>query len=169
MNRTANLHQVLLQSMSNIASDEHDGPCKLQEAAQLAGELYASELRMGQIQLDINIEPHITLDIPNNVAILVLCNLVSNAKDAIGRDGTIYIEASDDEDAIRCCVTDDGAGIEPDAIEHIFDLGFTTKGARRGRGLTLSGRVLERSGAQLELTNSGPGGTTFTIHLPKQK
>ena len=169
MNRTASLHQVLLQSMSNITSDEHDGPCKLHQAAQLAGELYASELRMGQIQLDIRIEPNITLDIPNNVAILVLCNLLSNAKDAIRRGGTIYIEAKDDEDAIRCCITDDGEGIDPDSIEHIFDLGFTTKGARRGSGLTLSARVLERSGAQIKLTSPGPGGTTFTVYLPKQK
>ena len=122
-----------------------------------------------EIQIEIDIEPSITLGLPNNVAILVLCNLVSNAKDAVGRGGAIYIQATDHEDAIRCCITDDGEGIDADAVEHIFDLGFTTKGARRGRGLTLSARVLKRSGAHIKLTSPGPGGTTFTVYLPKQK
>lgn len=65
----------------------------------------------------------------------VLLNLYLNAIHAIGRQGTITVEAKESgTDRVIITVTDSGKGIAPDQLEAIFTPYFTTKADGTGLG-----------------------------------
>jgi sensor histidine kinase regulating citrate/malate metabolism len=110
------------------------------------------------------------IDVPFNVALLAIANLISNAKDAIGkRGGNIWIEAEDAGDMIHCYVMNDGPTVDPDIKGRIFrQIGATTKQDQNihGWGLYLVYRSLIENRGYIELTSSNPGETKFTIRFP---
>lgn len=66
-------------------------------------------------------------------------NLLNNAFDAIGSDGTIVISSSSrGENEVLFSVADSGRGIPQKNLDKIFDPFFTTKGVGKGTGLGLS-------------------------------
>jgi PAS domain S-box-containing protein len=113
----------------------------------------------------------------------ILMNLVTNARDAMPRGGTITIATSVvilDEDAtmlyggikpgkyVRLSVEDTGSGIPAEIQPHIFEPFFTTKEKGKGTGLGLStvyGIVHQHSG-YIGCQSAAGLGTTFAIMLP---
>jgi len=101
----------------------------------------------------------------------VVVNLVTNAVHAIpdGRRGKVIIRvgASDRGDAILE-VEDDGVGIEPRVLEHVFDPFFTTRPAGKGMGLGLaiSHAIATAHGGSLTATSTPGQGSTFRLELP---
>ncbi|MBK7292621.1 MAG: HAMP domain-containing histidine kinase [Holophagaceae bacterium] len=96
----------------------------------------------------------------------ILQNLVSNARDAMGPEGTLRIVAEHRTGMVRLEVQDDGPGIPSAQLEHLFEPFYTTKPSGTGLGLaTVRNLVLQNRGAiQVE---SAPGrGTVFSIDLP---
>jgi two-component system NtrC family sensor kinase len=112
-------------------------------------------------------------------------NLLTNAVDSIGQDGTIWISTSLDPESQRVQVTvaDNGSGIAPENLKKIFDPFFTTKAPGGGTGLGLSvsfgiiqdhlGTITAISPASQEyLEKSDPGkashgpGSVFLVELP---
>ncbi len=65
-------------------------------------------------------------------------------------------------------VTDTGPGIPPETLPKIFQLYFTTKGARNGTGLGLNivQRLVKEAKGALHLRTRLGEGTTFTVYLP---
>jgi len=110
----------------------------------------------------------------------VFVNLLNNAYDAIGTDGTISITTSFDNknDEIMISVSDTGMGIPPEKIDRIFDPFYTTKPVDKGTGLGLSvtfGIIDEHGGSiEVESPPSAARGhegedaksTVFIIRLP---
>jgi signal transduction histidine kinase len=106
-------------------------------------------------------------------ALQILMNLVINARDAIGDEGTIVIEAAnvtpEGRDQVRLSVRDDGAGMDAETREQIFEPFFTTKPTGRGTGLGLATvyGIVESSGGTLEVESELGAGSTFHILLPR--
>ncbi len=98
----------------------------------------------------------------------VVLNLVNNAIDAIGHDGTISINSKVDKSGIRIVVADSGPGIPETMQKKIFDPFFTTKSTGKGTGLGLwiSYSIIEKMGGVLTLKSQEGQGATFTITLP---
>lgn len=116
-------------------------------------------------------------DIPvkSQAVTTILGNLIDNAFDAVaanhgvGEDpGRVTVSLVEDEDAIRIAVGDNGPGIADHVRESIFVDGFSTKPAsgtlRRGLGLALVHRLVQRLGGRIEVS-AGPG-AVFTVTLP---
>jgi two-component system NtrC family sensor kinase len=98
----------------------------------------------------------------------VILNLVNNAIDAIGRDGTISVKSMADTSQIRIVVADDGPGIPEAMQKKVFDPFFTTKSTGKGTGLGLwiSYSIVEKMGGSLALQSRENQGAAFTITLP---
>ncbi len=102
----------------------------------------------------------------------VLLALIMNAIDAMPRGGILWIETrlSSDNTEVRIKVRDDGAGIAPDVLPHIFEPFLTTKESGRGvgLGLAISRGIVERHNGRIEVESELGRGTTFTVILPNQ-
>ena len=103
--------------------------------------------------------------------VTVVGNLVDNAIDAAAGGpppGRVVVDIRQDEDGIRIEVRDSGTGIPPDRTDEVFRDGFSTKpprgGLRRGLGLALVRRLVQRLGGEIQV-GDGPGGV-FTVVLP---
>ncbi|CRI65016.1 Sensor histidine kinase [Thiocapsa sp. KS1] len=101
-------------------------------------------------------------------------NLLANALDALGdnRGGGGRIELiTDTPDLrhVRVQIRDNGRGIDPHILPHVFEPRFTTKqGAVRyglGLGLAIARRIVDAHGGTIDL-RSEPGSTLVTLVLP---
>jgi signal transduction histidine kinase len=98
----------------------------------------------------------------------VWTNLLDNAIDALGENGTISITTRRDGDCALVDIADDGPGIPPEIRERVFDSFFTTKDVGQGTGLGLATArriVVDRHAGSLTV-DSIPGGTSFHVSLP---
>jgi len=98
----------------------------------------------------------------------VWTNLLDNAIDALGEQGTITIATRPDGSCAVVEISDDGPGIADDVAERIFDPFFTTKDVGQGTGLGLATArriVVDRHDGSLNLERQ-PGRTTFRVRLP---
>ena len=99
----------------------------------------------------------------------VWTNLIDNAADAMGGAGTLLLRTSDEPGHVVVQVSDSGPGIADQVRERVFEAFFTTKAAGDGSGLGLDNarRIIEmRHHGTIGLETS-PGGSTFTVRLPK--
>lgn len=105
----------------------------------------------------------------------VLINLIQNAAESIGKDGTVTLRARFDtsrlgdrpRDVVVLDVTDTGSGISPEVEKRLFDPFFTTKEAGTGLGLSIAARIIEKHDGALQYQTQVNHGTTFGIVLPR--
>lgn len=97
----------------------------------------------------------------------VLINLVVNASRQT-ENGTISVEAADDGKSVVFRVRDNGAGVAPDAVPHIFEKGFTTTDGK-GLGLSICRETVALHGGTLELESTGADGSCFRFTIPKEE
>lgn len=96
----------------------------------------------------------------------VILNLLKNAKDAVKKNGTIFLSADRDNSQIVIRCTDNGCGIPADDIDKIFDPFFTGKDNGTGLGLPLSRKIVEAHGGTITALSSPASETVFTVTLP---
>jgi two-component system NtrC family sensor kinase len=99
----------------------------------------------------------------------VILNLLTNATQAIGKDGTITITTRrTGAEAVEVEVSDTGCGIPAEDLGRIFDPFFTTKppGQGTGLGLSICHGMIQRLGGRITVSSQVGRGTTFTIQLP---
>ncbi|MGD0295951.1 MAG: ATP-binding protein [Bryobacteraceae bacterium] len=104
----------------------------------------------------------------------VLLNLVLNARDAMPGGGNVSIQTSNVElpgsqPFVRLAVEDNGAGMDSEIAEHLFEPFFTSKRRAAGKGLGLAVVHAMVSAADgLINVDSNPGaGSLFEIFLPR--
>lgn len=97
-----------------------------------------------------------------------LLAILINAVEAMPHGGKISIVAQTAKDAARITITDDGPGIPPDVLPHIYEPFFTTKNQGKGTGLGLSIAfgILQQHGGRIEVESSPGRGTEFRVFIP---
>ncbi len=102
----------------------------------------------------------------------VLRNLLENAISHTPSDGTVWVEAGVEQDAVYVSVADGCGGIEPAHLERVFDLAFRGEGARTpgadngaGLGLAIAKGLVDAHAGEIVVANDGPG-CRFTVRLP---
>lgn len=97
----------------------------------------------------------------------VLINLLLNARDAMPHGGTIRVRGWRENGRVVLAVEDEGTGIPPEHLPHLFRPFFTTKGSRgTGLGLAMAYGVVSRAGGTLTAANRPQGGAVFTLTFP---
>lgn len=99
----------------------------------------------------------------------VMMNLITNARDAVGEQGTITVRTRGTDRAIEIDVEDDGGGVKPGDEERVFDIFYSTKEAGAGLGLGIARRIVEEHGGELVLENHPGRGAVFKVKLPRVK
>lgn len=102
------------------------------------------------------------------VLITVLGNLIENALEALGQEpgGEISLSLHYRHGWLHCEVNDDGPGIAPEHIEHIFEKGVSSKGTERGVGLALVKQQVENVGGNISVESEPGIFTQFFVQLP---
>jgi signal transduction histidine kinase len=94
----------------------------------------------------------------------VVLNLVQNALQAVGDAGLVCVSTERRVSLggaveVELTVTDDGAGVPPEARAQLFTPFFTTRARGSGLGLALSRRIAQAHGGDIELLSpAGPPG-----------
>lgn len=98
----------------------------------------------------------------------VLENLVGNAIKFSPKGGTIVMRADREGDGVCFSVIDQGPGIEPDAIEKIFDRFWSTPGEQRstGLGLAIAKGFVELHGGRIWVESEPGKGAKLSFCLP---
>jgi two-component system nitrogen regulation sensor histidine kinase NtrY len=98
----------------------------------------------------------------------VIINLVDNAIEAMGRQGTIVVETARDipNSLVRIVVADTGPGIPAAERDKLFLPYYSTKGRGSGLGLAIVRRIVAEHGGSIDVTDNVPTGTRFIIELP---
>ncbi|RPJ81491.1 MAG: sensor histidine kinase [Deltaproteobacteria bacterium] len=98
----------------------------------------------------------------------VFMNLLSNAIDAIGKDGIIRVASEKTTSMIIIRIIDNGPGIPKEKQKKIFEPFFTTKqgGQGMGMGLWISYTIMEKMGGSLTFVSTEGKGTTFNVNIP---
>lgn len=96
-----------------------------------------------------------------------LTSLISNAVDALPEGGVISFKSRKCGDEAVLEVRDNGVGIAPGHLNHIFDAFFTTKGpARSGLGLSIAYNLVTQQDGIISVNSQEGKGAAFTIRLP---
>ncbi|MGA3067328.1 MAG: ATP-binding protein [Tepidisphaeraceae bacterium] len=100
----------------------------------------------------------------------VIMNLLSNALDAVepqkGLIRAVFRYDADNKQAILE-VIDNGIGIPPAMMPHMFELFHSTKGNRgTGLGLAVAKKIVEEHDGSISVKSKQGEGATFTIRLP---
>jgi signal transduction histidine kinase len=115
----------------------------------------------------------------------VLINYLYNALDAIGTDGEIAVDvvgaevhekcascaAMFDGRFVRLSVADNGRGVDPELLNHLFEPLITSKSEGTGGGLGLATvhGIVHRHGGHVGLTTSKSGGSCFSAYFVAAK
>ncbi len=101
----------------------------------------------------------------------VVLNLVTNALDSVEFGGNVKIELTKTNVA-QLTVTDNGCGMNPDVLQHIFEPFYTRRpdGQGTGLGLSISYRIIQEHHGAIHPFSEGNGkGSKFIVTLPLVK
>lgn len=127
--------------------------CEVAAVTASVASLFERLLPRG-IVLRVGIEDAPRAGIAGAALAQVLLNLLLNAKQSLdgrGTPGVIELSATSLGGETLVRVRDDGSGIAPEALPHIYTPGFTTRVGRPGHGLTIARRLVEEAGGRIEI------------------
>ncbi|MFI5268615.1 MAG: sensor histidine kinase, partial [Chloroflexota bacterium] len=100
----------------------------------------------------------------------VLVNLLDNAVRHTGTNGAIIVRVSSGNGMASLTVADDGEGIAPEHLPHLFDrfyrIGAGEHSLRMGFGLPIVKRLVEGHGGRVSVESQPGRGTELTVLLP---
>lgn len=168
-NRISGMVQSL-KSYSRSDSDQQWEEIDIREGIHDTLQLTSNRIKYYDIQINLDEVPNIRA----NAAALnqVWTNIILNAADAMGKNGSLSIQCRTDDQQIVVTIEDSGPGIEEENLDRIFESNFSTKKSDAkfglGLGLSISKDIVEQHGGTITANNSDTRGAIFTVTLPIQ-
>jgi signal transduction histidine kinase len=100
-------------------------------------------------------------------------NLLSNAVKYSPDGGSIKLSAASLGKEVMFTVSDNGRGIPPESLPHLFEKFYRVPGAEHtaqgtGLGLSICARIVEAHSGRIEVQSQPGEGATFTVYLPSR-
>ena len=156
--------QVLHFSREIVA---HPADCDVAEIVREAIDLVALRITNGDVHFDVSIPDTLPRHgVDARLFSQATLNLVLNAVDAVGRDGTVSITLANVSDGrLSLAIEDTGPGIAPEILDRIFNPFFTTKDDGTGLGLSIVHRIVEAHNGSITASNRTDGGAKFEVRI----
>jgi signal transduction histidine kinase len=165
------MQQVRSQNLVyNEAAEELDLAALLQQCSQTVSALAEAK---GLTMKGPTLPPMWCLLPPQRMRSVVL-NLLSNAIEYSRPGGTIELDCKHEHGHVQIDITDNGVGIAPEHLPHIFEPFYRTDAARihetghLGLGLSLVRSHLQAIGGTCQVTSALGAGSTFSIKIPEK-
>jgi two-component system, NtrC family, sensor kinase len=126
-------------------------------------------LEAHDISVKVNLDSDLPLILGDGDSLLQLfLNLTNNSIDAMPRGGSLeittrFVRTARSAELVFC---DSGVGIQPSAIEHLFEPMWTTKEAGSGFGLAIAREIAIEHGGKIEIVAEQREGAAFRLTLP---
>jgi signal transduction histidine kinase len=136
----------------------------------------------GGVSITLNVQEQLPLiQADHQQLVQVFSNLVINALEALGGNGTISIAAAQGVGYVEAAsaagrhappptvvveVADNGPGVSPEILDRIFNPFFTTKPQGSGLGLAIVRKIVDAHNGHLDLASSPGQGARFRVTLP---
>ena len=135
-------------------------------------QLVSAEAESKEIAIGVTAEdPSLRVNADAELLRQALLNMLLNSMQAMPDGGVIHIDLQRDGHSAVIAIRDTGTGIDPDKLEKIFDLYYTTKQTGSGIGLSMTYRIVQMHGGTIDAESvSDPispiRGTLFRVRLP---
>jgi signal transduction histidine kinase len=159
--------QQILDYVQGHKPTLHLQPCSLIDLLDEALEVFHGDLSDQGIEIirQYNFKGSILMD-ANRMA-QVAYNLISNARDAMPRGGSLFLSTERVNDSVVIRFSDTGPGVPPELSERIFEPYFSFgKNQGAGLGLAISRQIVQEHGGKIRVASEEGTGATFIISLP---
>ncbi len=165
------ISQLLLLSRADQGRETLDlERLNFSELGEMAVEEFAGIAREKEITLETEIQPEVYGKADQTLMIRLWSNLLQNAIRYGKQGGHIWVSVEKEENQIRMSVKDDGIGIAPKDLPHIWDRFYQVDPSRNsessGLGLSMAKWIVEAHHGQISAISEPGKGTTFNCILP---
>jgi len=130
----------------------------------------ASESMLQQVNASLQCclpDPDLIIMANKNALASAMTNLISNAVEATGKGGKLYISAQQrGENQVEVSVMDNGPGIEKADLSKVMEAFYTTKSQGTGLGLAVVQSIAQSHKGSIEVKSEFGKGSCFTLVLP---
>lgn len=167
--------ETLVQNLLKIAKLD-SGSIVLEKTVQNLAEImdcverqFAYQAEQGGKKLYFDGDDTVMLACDRTWLMEAVSNLVKNAFDHTKPGNTIRVEWKQFASTVQITVRDNGSGIHPEDLPHIFKRFYRSRFSKDtqgiGLGLSLTKAIVEAHGGTIQADSNLGSGTTFTIHF----
>jgi PAS domain S-box-containing protein len=152
-----------------IEATRLDAAGLLQEVAELHHALAAARAIRLEIDTDASLSP---IHADRARILQVFGNLIANAIRFSPQGGKVSVRAWREQGMVRFSVSDEGPGIAPESIQHIFDpfwQAARTGTGGAGLGLAIARGIIEAHGGRIWAESEPGKGSTFHFTVPSRR
>lgn len=143
-----------------------------EKVADMMGDIklhFAYRAQQEQKEIVLSGSDKITLFCDRDWLIEAIDNIVKNALDHTEKGDTVLVEWKAFSSAVQITVKDNGCGIHPEDLHHIFKRFYRSRFSKDkqgiGLGLPLAKAIIEAHSGTIEVDSEPGAGTTFTMNF----
>lgn len=170
------LDTLLIWSSQQMASEKLEiqtiHPLQVVEDCK---QLFADRIQLKKLAIQVNIPAKLTIDTDVKRFEFIIRNIFNNAIKFSLSGKSIVFDQKEDNQSIILSIKDEGLGMDANTIRSLQDKGFqksfegTFQEKGTGIGLLLCHEFAERIGCTISIESTIGFGSTFYIHIPKNK
>ena len=159
-----------LLTISKAAATSGSAQQDLADLVEARSEFWSARASERGVRLRVEVEPATRggAAVDADTVVPILDNLLSNAIEALEPQGGAVVVALERRTPKEMSVTvsDTGPGVEPAAVDRLFEPFFTTRAGGTGLGLFLSAEMARRIGGEIRHSRTPGGGASFELRVP---
>ena len=139
----------------------------LNPEAEAALRIAQGQLNHCQVEVKLG-EVGIVVGRPRQI-VQALVNLLANAGQATSPGGVVRLSTACEGEGVQVEIQDNGTGMTPETMRHLFHPFFTTRppGMGLGLGLAVAHGIVTAQGGHIRVESESGRGSRFTVYLPR--